>query len=271
LKDYDKLAEEFHGEIDYDAVATEAITLAAPPIIEPYIETPQPAVLFPNWSAGRSEARIRDFNAQAQLQIAQINHSSNVEGSVQAAQHALHTLPTKLKQQDELLKAIHETALAQNQAIAGIVNLALKEGMDVPTYGLVKVEREKHTLELEKTEKLSNIKIDETKRMDANRLDAYEREIGLDLQAATAKRLLPHLTVQSLEAQIQRAVYQRAKIKADFTLDDESREMALQTKDELIAAFRMNLNEQMARHLLQAGNGANLQAVDQATDSPSGN
>jgi|GEM_PF-4636184 len=165
-------------------------------------------------------------------------------------------------QQHQITVRNNQLTMAQQDIAKADIDQAKAEHTDVATIQERRRLELAHEMEMKKLRESNDEEIykhAELKRID---VQAYAQEVKVDLEAALTKRILDHKTVRRIEAEFQELVKERAEIEMDDSLTPHSKQLALDAKDELIAAFRKNLNEQMERRLLQAGNGADVQGMD---------
>lgn len=186
-------------------------------------------------------------NVQADYERTQTNIDRSHELSDQSHQITVRTNQLAMANQD-LQKADIDQAKADH---TDVVTIQERRRLQL-----------QHEMEIKKLKETTDEEVRKHRRMKQIDVMAYAREIQVDLTAALAKRILDHKTVRQIEAEFQSLVKERARIEADESYTPESRQLALAVKDAMIEAFRKNLNEQMERRLLQAGNGADVQGMD---------
>lgn len=121
----------------------------------------------------------------------------------------------------------------------------------------------KEKQELDKAEQANK------RELEKIRVTAYSEEAQVDLNFTLAQQLIPHETIILTNNRLQRLILEKAKIEAmqvPLTVKQE----LLAAQEEVIEAFKKDLRDQMARHLLKEADGKDTGATDAATDSPSG-
>lgn len=155
----------------------------------------------------------------------------------------------------------HTRKQVQEQLLIHRTNEAIRRGLDLNL--LEQFQRLEKVLEIEllKMRAESEEKLEQHRQMKEIDVQAYGAEVAIDLKAALAQRTIGHMTVRQIEQEFQKLVQERAVLEADESLTPFAKEIALEAKDALILAFRKNLNDQMARHLLSEGNGEDIQGM----------
>jgi len=166
---------------------------------------------------------------------------------VTQAQTARHKAETDKNAHEQANKThevtIHtlEATIVQSDAQKVLTEQALDNGMDIPTHNQFRLSVENQKLEISKAQELSKLKLDE-----------YQKEVNIDLNAILAQKLIAHETVLGIKARLQSLIQEREDI-GNLKVSGDTKQRLLDQQDKVIAVFQENLRVQMERHLLQDG------------------
>ena len=113
-------------------------------------------------------------------------------------------------------------------------------------------------IQIEQARELSKLKIEETQSLEQVRLDSYQQEVGIDLKAVLAQRLMVHETVLGIKTRLRNLIIEREEIET-LGVTQATKDRLLADQDRVIVAFQENLRVQMERHLLESGDGKDVQ------------
>lgn len=159
-----------------------------------------------------------------------------------ATRDAVTTQVQGIRHKAETDRTAHEMAITQVEAQKAIIEKALEHNMDPANYGVVRVEQERAGTEVVKAKKMAAIKILENKHLERNRLQAYEREANIDMQAALGMHMMD---VEKLDYM----AHKIARLKKE------------NAEPERIAALE-RVRVQMERRLLEADDQEDVAGID---------
>ena len=113
-------------------------------------------------------------------------------------------------------------------------------------------------IQIEQARELSKLKIEETQSLEQVRLDSYQQEVGIDLKAVLAQRLMVHETVLGIKTRLRNLIIEREEIET-LGVTQATKDRLLADQDRVIVAFQENLRVKMERHLLESGDGKDVQ------------
>lgn len=201
--------------------------------------------------------QVAHFQAQQQ-KITVIDELQNVGTRLQEAEQQKAIL------HQEIVNA-HDASVTAHKLTEHLSAVAKSRNVSLPALDVVRQEEEKSQTELERARELSKIRIQEAKALEENRLHGYKRETYIDLEAITKHRLGAHDTVLGVSSRLQELIVERENIQR-LNVSDETRQALTKTQDELIEAFRKNLDVQIQRHLLEAGNKEDMGAAKEDSE-----
>lgn len=143
----------------------------------------------------------------------------------------------------ELAESTHVVSLSVNRQATSL-------GVDAPTASAIRLLQEQTQLEINKFEAQEKIRVDMLRKTEEIKIATYAQEANIDFQAVEREQLLPHERVLAISNHLKHLVIERAEIE-NSNKSDSVKQKLLGIQDGLIETFQKNLNDQMARHLLQ--------------------
>ena len=153
----------------------------------------------------------------------------------------------KARKQPELLESAHEVTISTQQNVITQNYNATTLKVDPATASQMRLEEERARIEIAKTRELTAIEILKNRDLENNRLEAYEREAHIDMQAALGMHMMD----------IEKLDYLAHKI---FQLQQSGAE------PERINALE-KIRVQMERRLLEANDQEHVAGIDPASES----
>lgn len=197
-------------------------------------------------------------DVEASARLAPMRHDMEHQTLENTLESERRLAPLRIEQQEQLLQ--HDTKLH---------TFAADEKLSVASYEEVTVFQKKEDIRINNRKKEIDQDVEKGRMLDKQRLDAYEREVGIDLNAALAQRLMGPEIVLGIKNRLRSLLVEYDEIDK-LAVSAETKARLLAQQNEVIGAFQEDLREQMARHLLKAGNGENAQPAYATDDSPSG-
>jgi hypothetical protein len=144
----------------------------------------------------------------------------------------------------------HEAAIARHPYTMENIDMAGELGIDPMALDILNTTS--YTNEVERRHK---------RILDKQENKARRDKIGVDLNAALAKHIIPYKVSRQIKTEMFQLLKERSSIEKDTSLDDKTREIALEKQDEIIRRFGQSLNGYMARHLLSPGDGEDIPGI----------
>lgn len=221
MKNYEKLAKKFGGK------PLEESTSPAPPkppadSYQPprlrYPAGPEPGFFFPGRQAKYHENQVKDIHAKTDIIMARATAATRMEIIARTHDNELQQHPIRLQETNARLSAAfalemenHHTAIVQADATAKLTKRALKEGLDLPSHMTLVVEEAKVKTEVRRTFRLAAIDVMKARALEKTRLQGYEREARIDMEAVLGMHMLPVEKLDYMNAKILRLKKQGAE------------------------------------------------------------
>ena len=187
------------------------------------LDVPKPPLF-----TGRAIERMQKETAYT---VEAINHAN----APHIAQKAVEDTIAERARLREAADSTHLNLITQNEN-------ATKLKVDLPTASLIRLEEERVKTEVAKARKLTAIKVSENRHLERNRLQAYEREVHIDMQAALGMHMMDVEKLDYLAHKIAQLKKQNAE-------------------PERIAALE-RVRVQMERRLLETDDQEHLAGID---------
>ena len=109
---------------------------------------------------------------------------------------------------------MHNSGITQARATGTLTEIAVRNGVDVATNNALMLAKGTSDIQIEQARELSKLKIEETQSLEQVRLDSYQQEVGIDLKAVLAQRLMVHETVLGIKTRLRNLIIEREEITA---------------------------------------------------------